>query len=438
MDQFGHELAQSLNPFADVCYSGVCNTRGQVEQAIAGFEAGRQDLIIVVLLTYAPSHIAAPALCRTRLPVLLFNTQQLESITDQVTGDQTTHNHGMHGVQDLANVLLRAGRAFDIVTGHYREDETLAEVRAWCDAARAVTHLSGMRIGQFGYSMQGMGDFGVDETALLTQVGVEVRHIAMKAVADRAAAVPPAKLDEQMSADRRSFHFQTGITPDEHAASSRLEYALRAIMAEQALHGFTYHFAAVGEDTWLDTVPFLAAGKLLGEGFGFGGEGDVTSAAAVAMLQGLAGAANFTEMFSMDFAGNAVLIMHMGEGNCRMARHDQPVHLLRSSLGLVQVRYAPLLLAFSLEPGEVTLVSLTTTRNGRLKLVATEGEVLDFPYVADLARPHYKFRPACDLRSFLTSFSREGGSHHQALAYGRWAGTVAKVAALLGIEYARV
>ena len=140
----------------------------------------------------------------------------------------------------------------------------------------------------------------------------------------------------------------------------------------------------------------------------------------------------------MDFAGNAALMMHMGEGNWKMARRDEPVHLLRSSLGLVPTRYAPLMLAFSLEPGDVTLVSLTTTRNGRLKLVATEGEVVDFPYVPDLARPHYKFRPAGDLRAFLTRFSKAGASHHQALAYGHWAGTVEKVAALLGIEYARV
>jgi L-arabinose isomerase len=191
---------------------------------------------------------------------------------------------------------------------------------------------------------------------------------------------------------------------------------------------------AIAEDGWLETLPFLAAAKLLGEGYGFGGEGDVTSAAAVAMMVELAGEANFTEMFSMDFAGNAALMMHMGEGNWRMARSDEPVHLLRSSLGLVDLRADPLLLAFSLEPGEVTLVSLTTLAEGRLKLIATEGEIVDFPYITDVGRPHYKFRPESDLSDFLTRFSLEGGSHHQALAYGRWAGTVAKAATLLGID----
>jgi L-arabinose isomerase len=144
-------------------------------------------------------------------------------------------------------------------------------------------------------------------------------------------------------------------------------------------------------------------------------------------------------MFTMDFAHNAVLMMHMGEGNWRMARKDEPVHVLRNSLdAIMDVRTSPVLLAFSLEPGEVTLVSLTTGADGRLKLVATEGRVLDFPYLPDLARPHYKFQPDGELGDFLTRFSEEGGSHHQALAYGRWADTVEKIAGIMGVSFARV
>ena len=152
------------------------------------------------------------------------------------------------------------------------------------------------------------------------------------------------------------------------------------------------------------------------------------------MMEELAGAANFTEMFTMDIAGNSALMMHMGEGKLKMARKDEPVHVVQSNLGLVDLRVSPLLLAFSLEPGVATLVSLTTLSDGKLKFVVTEGEIVDFPYMPDLERPHYKFRPEYDLSDFLTRFSLEGGSHHQALAYGRWAGTLEKVATLLGID----
>ena len=131
-------------------------------------------------------------------------------------------------------------------------------------------------------------------------------------------------------------------------------------------------------------------------------------------------------------------MMHMGEGNWKMARKDEPVHLLSSNLGLVDLRLDPLLLAFSLEPGEATLVSLTTLADGKFRFVVAEGKVADFPYIRSLARPHYKFRPDGDLGDFLTRFSLAGGSHHQGMAYGRWAGTLEKIALLLGIDCARV
>jgi len=438
MAEFAEELVNTLSPFAEVAFPGVCNTREQVDQAVADFEAGEKDLLMVVLLTYAPSHIALPALGHTRLPILIFNTQQLYAVSQDTLSMDTTKNHGMHGVQDLANVLLRARREFHIVTGHYKDERTLAEVKSWCDAARTVSFVRHMQVGLLGYPMEGMGDFGIDETAFLTQVGTEVRHIAMKAVAERAKAAPKDEILKQMAEDREHFQFQEDITKEEHEASSRLEWALRDTLCERGMHGFASHFMAVGEDGWLDTLPFLAASKLLAEGYGFGGEGDVTSAAAVAMMRELTGAANFTEMFTMDLAGNSALMMHMGEGNWKMARKDEPIHLLRSTLGLVDLRVDPLLLAFSLEPGEVTLVSLTTLADGKLKFIVTEGQVVDFPYIADLGRPHYKFRPDGELSDFLTRFSMEGGSHHQAMAYGQWTGTVEKVAALLGIECARV
>jgi L-arabinose isomerase len=431
---FGEELVETLSPFAEVAFPGVCTTRQQVDEVVAGFEASGKDLLLVVLLSYAPSHIALPALQRTPLPILILNTQELQAITQDTRAADTTKNHGMHGVQDLANVLLRAGRAFQIVTGHYQDERLLAEVKSWCDAARTVRFMREMRIGLMGYVMEGMGDFGIDETAFLGQAGVEVRRIAMKDLAARAASAPEEEIARQMAGDRATFRVQEDITTPEHEASSRLEWALRQVLVERELSGFAFHFLAVGDDGWLDTLPFLAACKLLAEGYGFGGEGDVTSAAVVAMMAELAGGANFTEMFSMDFAGNAVLLMHMGEANWKMARPDEPVHLLRSTLGMVDVRVEPLLLAFGLAPGEVTLVSLTTTVGGRLKLVVTEGELVDFRYIPDLGRPHGKFQPRGDVSDFLSRFSLAGGSHHQALAYGRWGQTVARIATLLGIE----
>jgi L-arabinose isomerase len=128
MTGFAQELVDTLAPFAEVDFPGVCNTRERVEQAVAHFEADDKDLLLVVLLTYAPSHIALRALKDTRLPIVIFNTQQLKGVTPAIVSMDTTRNHGMHGVQDLANVLLRAGRQCHVVTGHYQDPRALREI----------------------------------------------------------------------------------------------------------------------------------------------------------------------------------------------------------------------------------------------------------------------------------------------------------------------
>jgi len=434
MAGFAEEVAEVMSPFADVSFPGVCNTRAQVNEAVAKFEGEKVDLLMVMLLTYAPSHIALPALLRTSLPILMFNTQQEFAITADTQPGVTLKNHGMHGVQDLSNILLRSGRDFQIVTGHYKDEKALGEVKTWCDAARVVTFMRGVRIGLLGYPMEQMGDFAVDETALLAQIGVEVQRIPMKLVADMAADAPDDAIAGQMAADRESFEVAPDVSDEIHEAGSRLEWAIRSIIQEREMQSFAAHFAAVAEDGRLDTLPFLAASKLLGEGYGYGGEGDVTSAAAVAMMQELAGAANFTEMFTMDFGGNSALMSHMGEGNWKLARKDRPVVLRVSTLGIADLRVPPALLAFSLEPGDVTLVSLTTLADGELKFIVTEGKVLDFPPVPAIKTPHFKFSPDGDLCDFLTRFSMEGGSHHQALAYGRISHVIEKIGKLMGVD----
>lgn len=434
MAKFAEELVETMSPFAEVDFPGVCNTRSQVNEAVAHFEANNVVLLMVILLTYAPSHIALPALLNTKLPILIFNTQKAHSITAETTGEVTLQNHGMHGVQDLANVLLRSEREFHIVTGHYQDEKTLTQVHQWCEAARIAKFMRNVKIGLFGYTMEQMGDFAIDETAFLAQVGVEVRRIPMKRLSEEAAGAPDREIAQQIAEDRKQFEIDERVTEEEHEASSRLEWAIRKILEEEKMHGFAAHFIAIAEDGRLDTLPFLAASKLLGKGYGYGGEGDVTSAAAVTMMQKLAGAANFTEMFTMDFGGNAVLMSHMGEGNWKLAREDVPIRMVRSNLDLVPLRVTPILLAFALKEGEVTLVSLTTLANGQLKLIVTEGEVLDFPPIKAIATPHYKFAPQGKLSDFLTRFSMEGGSHHQALAYRKWSGIIEKIATLLNIK----
>lgn len=438
MASFAKELSATIGDFADVEWPGICKTREEVDQAVRLFETKNLDIVIVVLLTYTPSHVALQALKTTRLPVLIFNTQRLFEVAADMDPSELIRNHGMHGVQDLTNVLLRAGKDFKLVTGHYKDEKALAEIKQWCLAASIVSLLKKCRIGLIGYPLEGMGDLMVDETSLLSELGVEVRRISHKELASLAQQAPAEAVEKQMENDRSAFEIAKDITEKEHEESSRLEWALRELITKENLSAFTSNFMAVSQEGLLQTLPFLASSKMLAEGYGYGGEGDVLSALAVAVMQRLAGIANFTEMFTMDFGGNAVLMSHMGEGNHLLAREDRRVEMVGSTLGLVKLHSRPVLLRFALKPGVVTLVNLTASKEGRMKLIAAEGRVVDFAPIAGIMTPHYKIQPDKPLTEFLTALSREGCTHHFALAYGRWSSTIEKVADLVGAEFAKI
>lgn len=432
VNTFAEELVEVMADFAEVNFPGVVSTRIQVNEALTRFENNNVDLLLVVLLTYTDSLVALPGLCATKLPILIFNTQKLTTVTSKTSFMEIIENHGLPGVQDLTSVLIRAGKSFSMLTGHYKEPATVDSLREWCNAARVAAFLREARVGIMGYRSEMMGDTSIDPTALITQTGVEITQVSMRLVAERAHSAPKKEIISQMTADRETFEVDPKVTEVEHEAGARLEWALRSICEEQKLCAIAPHFGAILDDGRIKGLPFLASCKLLGDGIGVSEEGDAVGAIAVAMMACLAGAANFTEVFTLDFENDAIFMNHMSQGNWKMARRDQPVKLIQADFPKTDPTTVNM--TFALEPGVVTLINLTTSTNGRLKIIVVEGEVVDFPVLEDYHTPNFKFRPAMPSCEFLTQYSLAGGSHHVALSYGRYAATIEKIGMLTGID----
>lgn len=432
---FASEVVGSFEQNAEVVFPRVCLNREDVDSAVAQFEAVDVDIIVVIYLTYVPSMYSLPALLKTNIPILLFCTQKLPAVTEVITPWDLEENHGVHGLQDLASVLRRAGKEYSFLAGYWNEPATRKELDGWLQAAHIRKILSKSQIGLIGHPMESMGDFGVDETSFEAQLGVHIRHLSMKEIATTAQDAPEYEIQTQIGFDKEHYQVQEMVTPAHHDAASRLEWALRATMKKENLLGFASHFLSIGEEGWLETLPFLAASKLLAEGYSFGGEGDVTSAAAVSIMHLLAGEANFTEIFTVDFMGDSFLMSHMGEGNWRMARDDYPIQMRSESFDMTSLRVAPVSLVFTLRPGLATLLNITTGPQGRMQWIVSEGQVIDAPPLPNLTQVHHKFKSHLPVNEFITQYSMLGGSHHQALAFGSWKSELAKLARILGIQY---
>ena len=97
-----------------------------------------------------------------------------------------TYNQGIHGAQDTANAMVRAGRPFHVITDDWHADVVRAR-RSATGRGRPPrsSRWRALKVAVFGYAMNGMGDIRVDVHALLRTLGPQVDALAPGGAAPR-------------------------------------------------------------------------------------------------------------------------------------------------------------------------------------------------------------------------------------------------------------
>ncbi|NLE38655.1 MAG: hypothetical protein GX621_11575, partial [Pirellulaceae bacterium] len=179
----------ALASIADVRFDRAVFRREDIDAAVRDFQDDQIEAILVVCLTYSPSLMTLPALRQTGLPIVIWNTQELFSVDAGLKGPDLSANHGVHGTQDLGNVLLRSGVYFEYVTSHLRDSNALERLSDVLTAAAAVSRLRRARIGLMGHPFPGMGDLGLDTTHMSATLGCEWLNLSVAELNRRAVAV---------------------------------------------------------------------------------------------------------------------------------------------------------------------------------------------------------------------------------------------------------
>ncbi|WP_106585658.1 L-fucose/L-arabinose isomerase family protein [Murinocardiopsis flavida] len=434
---YAEEVAAQLAGVAECTVPAPVRTRADAERTVRAFEEQDLDGVLVIMLTYAPSLRVTRALAGLRLPVCLANIQPDPAVTPAWDMADMTYNQGIHGAQDTANAMVRAGVPFEVVTAEWRGAEFRERVGRWARAAHTVTALRRLRVGVVGYAMNGMGDARFDEAALLRVLGPEVEVIAPGELYRTMTGLPPSEVEELMAAEDELFDVDPRLAKEERTDHARMQLAIERLLVERGIGAYSTHFDAIAEDGRFARLPMAAASALMAKGYGFAGEGDVLAAVAVHAGHRLAGDGHFTEMYAMDFPTDSILMSHMGEGNWRVGRPDERVRLVKRPLGIGGLDDPPTLL-FRIRPGPATLASLVSLGGERFRLVVAEGEVLDSPELPALEMPYGQFRPDSGVRGCMDAWLRAGGTHHMVLNLGRHAADWEAFCALAGIEFHQV
>ncbi|CAN5366534.1 hypothetical protein BH23BAC3_BH23BAC3_36000 [soil metagenome] len=224
-----------------------------------------------------------------------------------------------------------------------------------------------MKIASIG-KMQGMGDTLTDDAAFTRVIGPEVNREYIGEVYRKMEEVTDQEIDTQLEIEKKRFKVDDDMPDQNFRYAVRMYLGFKAFLNEGKYSGFSAHFDTFKGDGRFEQINMLAASNLMAEGYGYAAEGDTNTASMVAAGHILEENAHFTEMYAMDFEKGSMLMSHMGEGNWKIARKDQPIELKNRVLGIGDLENPPTTV-FMAEPGPATMVSLVHLVGEKFRLV---------------------------------------------------------------------
>jgi len=395
----------------------VCRLAEEFSAAIAHFEQEQVDALVTLHLAYSPSLESEKALAATDLPIVVLDTTPAFVYDQQTDPSAEMLNHGIHGVQDMCNLLIRNGKKFTVCAGHMDHSDVLQRVENAVRTAAIANRMRKARVGLVGDVFAGMGDFQVPFADLKKDLGMEVVSYDWDKGAARVNGVTQAEIDEEFTKDQQRFVIPENFPRKVYDLSARTALGIRKWAQEEKLTGFSINFLAASKTRpGLPVMPFTECCTAMENGLGYAGEGDVLTAALTGALLSVYEETTFAEMFCPNWKEGTVFLSHMGEFNYAIA-NGKPV-LQENAFPFTDAEN-PTAAYQTMKGGRAVFVNLAPFGNGNYTLTLASGEMLDIQGENSMSgMTNGWFKPDVPLERFLETYSQNGGTHHGVLVYG--------------------
>ncbi|MBQ1223515.1 MAG: hypothetical protein II350_07270 [Clostridia bacterium] len=411
----------------------VCRLAREFEDAIKTFEDANCDCIVTLHLAYSPSLQSEKALAKTKLPIIILDTTPDFTYDHTTSPDLLMYNHGIHGVQDMCNLLIRNGKKFSIFAGHLEKSNVISRVFAAAKAAMIAAELRSSRVGLVGGAFEGMGDFQLPLEEFKADLGIETVLYDFEKGAKRIAEVTEEDIQKEKAEDLKNFIFDPSLSEETYRNTAPVSLALRRWVEEEKLTAFSVNFLATeGPNPGLTTMPFTECCKAMTRGTGYAGEGDVLTAALTGAVLSAYEDATFTEMFCPDWEHGTVYLSHMGEFNYLSS--DKKPTMYEKPFPYTAAKNPTVAFA-TLKGGRALYINLAPFGNGNYTLTIAPGEMLSIEGENTQSESvNGWFKPDVSLETFLERFSAVGATHHSVLVYGDELETFAALGDILGVK----
>ena len=388
--------------------------------------------VITWMHTFSPSKMWIAGLSLLDKPVLHFHTQFNELLPfADIDMDFMNLNQSAHGDREHAYIYTRMRKNRKVVVGHWKDSTALEEIAVWADAAVAFDASRALKVCRFGDNMREVAVTEGDKVDAQIKFGWSVNGYGIGDLVEEIAGITDGRADELVAEYKSKYRFVTDNI-DSVREQAKYELGIRSILEKGGFSAFTTTFEDL---TGLKQLPGLAVQRLLGDGYGFGAEGDWKAAAMTRVLKVMSGndRTAFMEDYTYDLSRGreAILGAHMLEVCPTLAGGEIKIDVQPLGIG---GKEDPARMIFDGVSGEAVAVSLVDLGN-RFRLIVAEVEGFTTPEpMPKLPVASVMWRPYPDFRSGVKAWLLAGGAHHTVLSFSLSAQHIVDFARMAGIE----
>ncbi|HKO79468.1 MAG TPA: L-arabinose isomerase [Chitinophagaceae bacterium] len=397
--------------------------------------------IITWMHTFSPAKMWIGGLKILQKPLLHLHTQFNRDIPwGEIDMDFMNLNQSAHGDREFGFIMSRMRLERKVVVGHWQHEKVLHHIGVWMRTAAAWHDWQGAKFVRFGDNMRYVAVTEGDKVEAELKFGYSVNTHGVGDLVKIINEVTDNTIDSLIKEYEDKYNVASGLRKngDKHFSlreAAKIEIGLRYFLEAGNFKGFTDTF----EDLHgMVQLPGIAAQRLMGEGYGFGGEGDWKTAALVRAMKvmgaGLPGGNSFMEDYTYHFEPNNEMVLgaHMLE-ICESIASTKPsceIHPLG-----IGGKADPVRLVFNVAGGAALNASIIDMGNrfrllvNNVTAVTPKFDLPKLPVARVLWKPHPNMHDA------LAAWIYAGGAHHTCYSQNLTAEYLQDFAEMAGIEF---
>lgn len=422
---------------------GMVDSAQKAYEVLPKMQGANLDMIFCDMLTYATSSTFGVLIRNLDIPLVLVALQPDKALDyTRASTYKQLYNDDICSLPEFAGVAVRMGKSIpEIIIGTLHDDAAAdVELQKFCQIAGVLRTLKTARIGHIGHPIEAMLDMHTDATMLTSFFGGHIVQCESHEIVRKYQEADPESVDALKklilaffdTPDPVSDPISEKLRPEDLETAARVAVALQHFVQEKELDGLAYYYEGPpGSDEEKVMSNLIIGNSLLtAAGFPMCGESDLKTCIAMMIMDRLGIGGSFAELHPVDFNEDFVLVGHDGPHNIAIAEGKPILRSLKKYHGKPGFGAG---VEFKIKEGPITLLSISSTYEGKFKFVLAEGQSVKGP-IPPTGNTNTRglFEP--DVRTFLHRWIKAGPTHHFALGIGHHAATIQLLGQYLGIE----